>query len=132
MNTAGFASIAAFTFAIAVLVTPTALAQQRQGNGKKYVATRDITVDKQTGQLRRPTAEETEALVAQLTAMTNQSAEGLQQTSGTNGVFVDLQDRFQSTVLARPNPDGTSEMRCVTTFEEAAEFLGLVEAAGQQ
>jgi hypothetical protein len=132
MNTARFASIAAFTFAIAVLVTPTALAQQRQGNGKKYVATRDITVDKQTGQLRRPTAEETEALVAQLTAMTNQSAEGLQQTSGTNGVFVDLQDRFQSTVLARPNPDGTSEMRCVTTFEEAAEFLGLVEAAGQQ
>jgi len=132
MNTARFASIAALTITITALVSPAALAQQRQGNGKKYVATRDITVDKQTGQLRKPTAEETETLVAQLTAMTNQSAEGLQQTSGTNGVFVDLQDRFQSTVLARPNPDGTSELRCVTTFEEAAEFLGLVETAGQQ
>ena len=45
---------------------------------------------------------------------------------------MDLQDRLQSVVLARPNADGTSELRCVTTFEEAAEFLGLVEAAGQQ
>ena len=132
MNTARFASIAALTLALTALVSPAALAQQRQGNGKKYIATRDITVDKQTGQLRKPTAEETEALVAQLTAMTNQSTEGLEQTSATNGVFVDLQERFQSTILARPNPDGTSELRCVATFEEAAEFLGLVEAAGQQ
>jgi hypothetical protein len=132
MNTARFASIAACALAIATMVSPPAVAQQRQGNGKKYVATRDITVDRQTGQLRKPTAEETEALVAQLTAMTNQSAEGLQQIAAANGVFVDLEDRFQSTVLARPNPDGTSEVRCVTTFEEAAEFLGLVEAAGQQ
>ena len=132
MTIARFAIIAAFALAVSTLASPAALAQQRQGNGKKYVATRDITIDKQTGQLRKPTAEETDALVAQLTAMTNQSAEGLQQTSGTNGVFVDLQERFQSTVLARPNPDGTSELLCVTTFEEAAEFLGLVEAAGQQ
>ena len=132
MNTTRFASIAALTLAMTALVSSSALAQQRQGNGKKYVATRDITVDKQTGQLRKPTAEETEALVAQLTAMTNQSSEGLQQISATNGVFVDLQGRFHSTVLARPHPDGTSELRCVTTFEEAAEFLGLVDAAGQQ
>ena len=132
MTIARFAIIAAFALAVSTLASPAALAQQRQGNGKKYVATRDITIDKQTGQLRKPTAEETDALVAQLAAMTNQSAEGLQQTAGTNGVFVDFQERFQSTVLARPNSDGSSELRCVTTFEEAAEFLGLVEAAGQQ
>jgi hypothetical protein len=132
MNTARFASIAACALAIATLSSPVAVAQQRQGNGKKYVATRDITVDKQTGQLRKPTVEETEALVAQLTAMTNQSTEGLQEISGANGVFVGLQDRFQSVVLARPSADGTSELRCVTTFAEAAEFLGLVEDAGQQ
>jgi len=132
MNTARFASIAACALAIATMVSPSASAQPRQGNGKKYVATRDITVDKQTGQLRRPTAEETEALVAQLAAMTNQSTEGLHEISGVNGAFVDLQDRFQSVVLARPNADGTSELRCVTTFEEAAEFLGLVEDARQQ
>jgi len=132
MNTARFASIAACALAIATMASPLALAQQRQGNGKKYVATRDITVDKQTGQLRRPTVEETEALVAQLTVMTNQSTEGLREVSGANGVFVGLEDRFQSVVVARPNADGTSELRCVTTFDEAAEFLGLVEDAGQR
>jgi hypothetical protein len=132
MTSARFASIAACAIAIAALASPPAFAQQRQGNNKKYIATRDITIDKQTGQLRRPTAEETEALVGQLTAMTNQSTEGLQETSLTNGVRLDLQDRFQSIILARPNADGTSELRCVTTFEEAAEFLGLVEDPGQR
>lgn len=132
MTNARFASIAACAIAIATLASPTAFAQQRQGNNKKYVATRDITVDKQTGQLRRPTADETEALVVQLTAMTNQSTEGLKETALNNGVRLDLQDRFQSIILARPNADGTSELRCVTTFEEAAEFLGLVEDPGQR
>lgn len=132
MTTARFASIAVCAFAIATLSSPPASAQQRQGNNKKYIATRDITVDKQTGQVRRPTAEETEALVVQLTAMTNQSTDGLQETAVRNGVRLDLQDRFQSIILARPNADGTSELRCVTTFEEAAEFLGLVEDPGQR
>ncbi len=127
-----FASLAACAFVIVTLAAPPAFAQQRQGNGKKYVATREITVDKQTGQLRKPTPEETDALVAQLTAMTNRSSEGLQQVAGRNGVSIDLQDRFQSVMLARPNADGTSDVRCVNTFEEAAEFLGLVEDAGQQ
>ena len=45
--------------------------------------------------------------------------------NGTKAVNID--GRFQSVMLARPNEDGTSELRCVTTFEEAAEFLGLVE-----
>jgi len=30
-------------------------------------------------------------------------------------------------MLARPADDGTFETRCVFTFEEGAEFLGLVE-----
>ena len=35
-------------------------------------------------------------------------------------------------VLARPNGDGTFETRCVFTFEEGADFLGLVEAESIQ
>jgi hypothetical protein len=35
-------------------------------------------------------------------------------------------------MLARPNPDGTSEVRCVNSFAEAADFLGLVEDPSQQ
>jgi hypothetical protein len=132
MGTTRFAAFAACAVAIAMLASGTAFAQQGQGKTKKYVATRDITVDKQTGQLRRPTADEVEALVTQLTQMTNRSTEGLQQVAGTNGISIDLQGRFQSVILARPAANGTSELRCVTTFEEAAEFLGLVEDAGQQ
>jgi len=116
MTSARFASIAACAIAIAALASPPAFAQQRQGNNKKYIATRDITIDKQTGQLRRPTAEETEALVGQLTAMTNQSTEGLQETSLTNGVRLDLQDRFQSQLhragRARALRTARSSARC--------------------
>jgi len=132
MTTKRFAAFAACAVAIASVTSGTAFAQQSQGTTKKYVATRDITVDKQTGQLRRPTAEEVAALVTQLTELTNRSSEGLQQVAGSNGVSIDLQGRFQSVILARPAANGTAELRCVTTFEAAAEFLGLVEDAGQR
>jgi hypothetical protein len=34
-------------------------------------------------------------------------------------------------VLGRANADGTTEVRCVFTMEEAAEFLGLQEVPNQ-
>jgi hypothetical protein len=118
----------------AALVTawsPAASAQQ--GRAKKYVATREITVDRQSGQLRLPTAEETQELVDRLVAMTDRSTDGLEATTLANGTTrVDLQGRFASVMLARPNPDGTSEVRCVNSFAEAADFLGLVEEPSQQ
>ena len=132
MKTARFAGLAACALALATLVSPALSAQQNQGRSKKYKPTKEITVDKQTGTLRLPTAEETDQLVSQLAAMTNRSSEGLQATRAANGTLaVNLDDRFQSVMLARPNADGTTEVRCVTTFEEAAEFLGLVEASQQ-
>lgn len=100
---------------------------------RKYRATKEITVDKQTGQRRLPTAEETLELVDTLAAMTNNSTEGLQETTLPNGVkAIDLQGRFAPVTLARPNADGTMELKCVTGFEEAAEFLGLVKDDGRQ
>src|SRR5262245_30041552 len=124
---------AALSLVLVAAWSPTAPAQENQGRGKKYVATRAITVDAQTGTLRLPTAEETQALVDSLVAMTNRSTEGLQVKTAANGTkSVDLDGRFQSVMLARPNADGTSETKCVATFEEAAEFLGLVEDKAQQ
>ncbi len=35
-------------------------------------------------------------------------------------------------MIARPNADGTTEVLCVTSFEEAAAFLGLVEDVAKQ
>jgi hypothetical protein len=122
---------AAIGAALVTIWSPAASAQQ--GRSKKYVATRAITVDQQTGELRLPTGEETQALVDRLVAMTNRSTDGLQTTALANGTtMVDLQGRFESVMLARPNPDGTSEVRCVDTFAEAADFLGLVEDSSQQ
>jgi len=111
-----------------------ASAQQNQPQQKKkYTATRAIVVDSQSGAVRMPTAQETQELVDNLVTLTNRSTEGLQITTLPNGTqAVNLENRFQSVMLTRPNPDGTSEIRCVTTFEEAADFLGLVEDKSQQ
>lgn len=113
--------------------TSIAAAQQNQPHKKKYTATRAIVVDSQSGAVRMPTAQETQELVDSLVAMTNRSTDGLQVTTLPNGTnAVNLEHRFQSVMLTRPNPDGTSEIRCVATFDEAADFLGLVEDKSQQ
>jgi hypothetical protein len=127
MKSAGLLVIA-LSLALVSAWSPAASAQNNQGRGKKYVATRPIKVDPQTGTLRLPTAEETQALVDALVEMTNRSADGLQPTTLANGTkAVNIDGRFQSVILARPDDDGGWEVRCVTTFEEATEFLGIVE-----
>lgn len=96
--------------------------------GKKYVATQEIVRDQATGRLRKPTAEETQAIVDQVTALTNRSSEGLTSIPLANGgVKVDLEGRFNGVMLGRANADGSTELRCVMSMEEAADFLGLVE-----
>jgi hypothetical protein len=47
----------------------------------------------------------------------------------TGGVTAKLDKAFGGVVLARPKADGSFETRCVFTFEEGAEFLGLVANA---
>ncbi len=122
--------IAVAAVAVASMAQPEAMAQQGRANAgkKKYVATLEITVDKKSGKLRKPTAAETEELVATLTTLTNRSTEGLKQVAlPGGGTAVNLEGRFAPVILSKPNPDGTSEVKCVTSFEEAADFLGLVE-----
>lgn len=98
----------------------------RQGNRRSYRATRRI-VDPQSQQARMPTAREVEEMVVHLSAMTRRPETLQQTTSPSGGVMVDLNGGFAGVMLARPNEDGTLEMLCVFTFEEGAEFLGLVE-----
>lgn len=97
---------------------------------KKYVATEEVVLDQATGRLRKPTVEETQAIVDQVTALTNRSSEGLislQQPDGSTKVG--LEGRYSGVTLGRANADGTTEVRCVMSMEEAADFLGLVEVA---
>jgi hypothetical protein len=124
---------AALILALVSAWSQAASAQDNQRRSKKYVATRPIKVDQQTGTLRLPTPQETQELVDSLVEMTNRSTDGLQITTLANGTkSVDVDGRFQSVMLARPSEDGTWEMKCVATFEEATEFLGLVEDKTQQ
>jgi len=133
MNSARLIVACALGVAAVCSWSPAASAQQNQRQNKKYIATRQITVDQQTGTLRVPTPEETQALVDNLITLTDRSTEGLQAAALPSGaVTVDLQDRFELVTVARPNPDGTSEIRCVASFEEAADFLGLVEDTTQR
>lgn len=104
-----------------------------QAQKKTYIATRDIVIDKVTGKARKPTAQEIEETVSQLKSLTNRSTEGLQFKQHRNGMTsVDLQGRMNGVVIGRANADGTTEVRCVFTMEEAEEFLGLVATSQDQ
>ena len=95
---------------------------------KKYISTREITVDKQTGKLRKPNDQELADLVSSLSQMLDRPTDNLQVTTLKNGgQSVELDGAFAPVAIARPPTDGSMEVRCVTSMEEAADFLGLVE-----
>jgi hypothetical protein len=140
-----FAIVATVTLVLGLGVVFTQASRQGQGrlktpkgaprtsDGKTYVATRDIHVDPQTGAARKPTAAETQELVATLKQLTSRSTEGLAARTHADGTKqVSLEGRFGTVTLARPGADGKMETLCVESFEEAAEFLGLVEAGAAQ
>ncbi len=94
---------------------------------KKFKATRAIVVDKQTGQRRLPNQEEVDEVIGNLSQLASRP-ENLPETPGPGGAIVaDLEGGYGGVMLARPADDGSWETKCVFTFEEGAEFLGLVE-----
>lgn len=104
------------------------IARQAPSTTKHYVATKETIFDQATNSLRKPTTEETSAMVAQISSLTNRSSEGLTARTLPNGTKqVTLEGRFGGVVLGRARADGTTEVRCVTTLEEAVDFLGLQE-----
>jgi CHASE1-domain containing sensor protein len=119
----------ALLFAVLLAVTLGTVGLSRsssQASQKKYRATKEIVLDKATGALRKPTAEETDAMVAQISVLTNRSSDGLTTRDYANGSKgMNLEGRFQGVVLGRAIADGSTEVRCVFTMNEAADFLGL-------
>ena len=131
---AALATAITVAFGIAMLgASPTASAQpagnQPQAEDNDVTvqfANQKIKIDPQTGKLRKPTAEEARAIMGTINGLTNRSSAGLQVTRQADGIRkIDLQGRYQTVVLAKPNPDGTNEVRCVTSAEEASQFLGI-------
>ena len=64
-----------------------------QAQKKSYVATREIILDKASGKLRKPTAQETDEMVAQLKSLTNRSTEDLTQVQHRQWNGVDGPER---------------------------------------
>jgi hypothetical protein len=97
------------------------------GQQKKFRATRPIVPAGEAGQWRLPTVEEVAQLVDHLATVTSRP-ESLPETAAVgNAVAVELDGGFNGVILARPGDDGALETRCVFTFDEGLEFLGLVE-----
>ena len=95
---------------------------------KKYRATRNLVIDEVSGEPRMPTDAELDKLLSTLKTLANTSTEGLEERPLEGGGYsLDLQGRFQGVFLSRPRPDGTPEIKCVFSFEEGIQFLGIVE-----
>ena len=117
--------VAAIALVVAMIGLGTS-AQSPQGKAKKYKGTRAIIVDSNTGQLRLPTQEEVDQAVKGISSLVVKPVEDAQERTMSSGrVAISLDGG--GVVLARPNGDGTFETRCVFSFEEGADFLGLVE-----
>jgi hypothetical protein len=102
------------------------MSAQGQSKAKKYKGTRAIVVDSTSGELRLPTQQEVDKAVQGLSSLVPQPVEDAQQKALPNGAVAVTHDG-SGVVLARPRGDGTFETRCVFTFEEGADFLGIVE-----
>lgn len=121
----GMLVVAAIAVLVALMTAPGTLAQG-QGKAKKYKGTRAIVVDATTGQLRLPTQQEVDQAVQSISTLVPRPVEEAQERAVANGAVAVSLDGG-GVVLARPNDDGTFETRCVFSFEEGADFLGLVE-----
>lgn len=87
-------------------------------------AGQSVAVDRQTGKLRPPTPAEARRLGMALKKYLNRSSQGLTVRTHPNGAqSVDLQGRFQNVSLAKVDSDGSASEKCVTSMQEAEEFL---------
>jgi len=125
--------------ALAVGLAPTVLAAQKKvrpiaapekKDAGRWIGTRPVTVA--SGQVRVPTPDEASDLAASLKGMLDRSGAGTTTITRPDGARqITLESQFGSVVLARPTADGGFESRCVTSFDEAMAFLGLVVAEEQ-
>ncbi len=117
--------------AAAVAVSsPAALAQGTQTGPRSRedlvakITGKKIRMDKTTGTVRAITADEARELIDGIIAATDRTGAGLEPVVGPDGVqMIDFEGHFGHVVVSRYNPDGSIALRCVSTAEEAADFL---------
>jgi hypothetical protein len=92
---------------------------------ERWVGTRAILRDTATGKLRKPTAREASELASTIKKLTARPVAVVTEAASPRGGV--WQAAPAQVVVARASADGGTETLCVQTFEEAADFLGLVK-----
>ena len=85
------------------------------------LAGRKVRFDKNSGKLRGISQQEARELVSTLTAMTTRTERPVAATS-TGGTLVQ-HTGFDHVLVGRPNENGTTDVKCVSSLEEAVSFL---------
>jgi hypothetical protein len=85
------------------------------------LAGRKVRIDKNSGKLRDLSQQEARELVATLTAMTTQTERAAAVTPG-GGTLVQMTG-FDHVLVGRPNENGTTDVQCVSSLEEAVSFF---------
>jgi hypothetical protein len=84
------------------------------------LAGRKIRIDKNTGKLRDLSEQEARELVSTLSAMTTRTDS---EATASSGAALLRMDGFDHVLVGRPNEDGTVDVQCVSSIEEATAFL---------
>jgi hypothetical protein len=84
------------------------------------LAGRKVRIDKSSGKLRDLSQQEARELVATLTAMTTRTERAAATSAG--GTLVQMSG-FDHVLVGRPNENGTTDVECVSSVEEAVSFL---------
>src|SRR5262249_17287858 len=85
------------------------------------LAGRKIRIDKSTGRLRELSQQEARELVSTLTAMTSRTESVAAVTPGGSPLL--QMNGFDHVLVARPNEDGTNDVRCVGSVDDAVSFF---------
>lgn len=100
---------------------------------EKWVGTKAIIRDAKTGKVRKPTEAETRELVRSIRELTARPGAGPRRVVSADGQVQSTADvGVPQVVVARATADGQNETLCISTFEEAADFLGLQPAASDK
>ncbi|MCI0402114.1 MAG: hypothetical protein L0212_01140 [Acidobacteria bacterium] len=95
-----------------------------KSTGNDAVAGQKVAIDPKTKKLRQPTQEESKALAEGMKQLLDQSTKELKVTQHPEGyVSIAVEGGFLNASVAKVNSDGTVSQTCVTTAEQAKDFL---------
>ena len=101
-------------------VRVTAQESNRGEDAAVTLAGRKVRIDKNSGKLRDLSQQEARELVATLTAMTTQTERAAVTPGGATLVEM---NGFDHVLVGRTNENGTTDVLCVSSLEEAVSFL---------